>query len=156
MTGNLQNQLLDLIMEMHSLDSDYKLAKHLAVPLQSIRNYRLNKSKMDDTMCLQVAEALKMEPLQVMARVRLDGSENARTRRVWGSYLGRLFLVAVVAQAQPIDSFAQNDGQRTLTNIHYTHYFARFCARLARLIGLYCEQKKRVWQKGKFAPVKVH
>ena len=121
MTGNLQNQLLDLIMEMHSLDSDYKLAKHLAVPLQSIRNYRLNKSKMDDTMCLQVAEALKMEPLQVMARVRLDGSENARTRRVWGSYLGRLFLVAVVAQAQPIDSFAQNDGQRTLTNIHYTH-----------------------------------
>ena len=123
---DLQNQLLDLVMKMHGIESDYGLAKHLGVPVQTIRNYRKNKSFMDDTMCLQVAQELKMEPLQVMARVRCASAKTERIKRVWSSHLGRLLLVFCLASpltgqiAEASQGFAQNRGESSLSNIHYT------------------------------------
>lgn len=125
----LVNQLLDMIMAMKGLESDYALAKHLDVPLQTIRNYRKNKSKPDDTMCLQLAEELQMEPMQVMARIRVEGSDNPRILKVWGNYLGRLLLVAGFGIAVSVgtgaavnQSFAQNQSNHFDHHIHYTHY----------------------------------
>jgi len=134
MVYKTQNALLDLLTEMRGFDSDYQLAKYLQVPLQTIRNYRLSKSKMDETMCLQIANELKMEPLQVMSRVRLDGNQNERIERVWGAYVGRLLLVFAVTFAQVDTSNAQEGSQRTLLNIHYAHKSQTFCAKLRKKI----------------------
>lgn len=118
-----QNQLLDLIMTLRDLGSDYQLAAHLDVPLQTIRNYRKNRSNMDATMCVLIADELKMDPLQVIARIKCEASNDSRITRAWEKHLGRLLLVAAVALA-PVDKpFAQNEGISPVSNIHYAHKF---------------------------------
>lgn len=89
---SLQNQLLDMVATVNHCETDYQLAKHLDIPLQTLRNYRKDKSFMNNTMCLQIAQELHMEPLQVMARIRLESNPSDRVRGLWEKYLGRLSL----------------------------------------------------------------
>lgn len=66
---------LDAVKAAYGLTSDYQLAKKLAVSTSRITNYRTNRSTMDDSLALQIADLLDVEPLLVMASVHAEREE---------------------------------------------------------------------------------
>lgn len=124
---DVTNRLLDRYAEANGLTSDYAIAKALGCANATVRNYRRNITKMDATTATQIAECLRIEPLQVIAAVELERSEKPRTRNVWEKYRGRILLAASIALMPIWGQICANTAQAETTA--YTLY-ARICATL--------------------------
>lgn len=64
-----QSQWIDLYKLHTNLRSDYKLAKHWQVEPSRICQYRANRLRLTLAQCLQIADALGIEPLEVITSV---------------------------------------------------------------------------------------
>lgn len=91
------NELLNKYARRFDLMTDYQIAKELGCSQSTISNYRKHKTKMDPTTCVQIAEALKVDPILVIAKMKLENARTLREKNVWGKYAGRLFLAAIAA-----------------------------------------------------------
>lgn len=94
---NTTQALIDRVKSVRGLPSDYKLAEHLGVTRAAVSNWRKGASQMDDTTALQIAEDLGLDPLEVMARLKLERHHTPRDERVWGKRLGRVLVAAASA-----------------------------------------------------------
>jgi len=65
------------------VESDYALAKRLGVSSQTISSYRTGRSRFDDDMALTVAEALQIDPLQVIASANAERAKTPEQRARW-------------------------------------------------------------------------
>jgi transcriptional regulator with XRE-family HTH domain len=132
------NHLLDRYAEALTLESDYQIAKALGVTRQAVSHWRNEKCTLDDTACLQIAEALKIDPLTIMAKVRESRKQTPREQATWERYRGRVALAVMaaiiaggtdVAEARPQGNSPQNSH---LQAIYYAQIARRWWLRCAR------------------------
>lgn len=79
-------EYLDEIKDRHGLPSDYAIAKKLGLTTQAISRYRHGQSYFDDDACIRVAEALDINPLEVIVSANRERAKNADVRARWESY----------------------------------------------------------------------
>lgn len=77
------NQYLDHVKKRHSLKSDYALSKFLRTSTAAITQYRKKLFVMDDDMALKVAEALELNPLEVIAVANSERAKDEEKRERW-------------------------------------------------------------------------
>lgn len=143
-TGDLfdiTNTLLDRYAQAEGITTDYAIAKSLGCSQSTIHNYRKQKTKMDATTAVQLAERLGLDPLMVIAKVTTERNPNTRVRDVWGKYSGRLLLAAMVALT-PIGDQISAQSKSNDTTI-YTLY-ALICAAIGRLSRLNSTASRRI------------
>lgn len=79
-------EYLDAIKARHGLPSDYAIAKRLGLTTQAISRYRHGLSYFDDDACIRVAEALEINPLEVIVSANIERSKNAQAKAKWEGY----------------------------------------------------------------------
>lgn len=89
-------QLLDRYKAALRLKSDYAVHKLLHVTRTTISRWRHGHS-MDEASAVQIAEALKIPPMAVIAELRLQMDCSPHERAVWERYRARVFVAALVA-----------------------------------------------------------
>lgn len=94
---NTTNALLNRVREVKGLTSDYQLAKLLETTPQNISNWRTERCGMDNTTAMMVAEHLKANPVEILARLQMDKKISKRAEKVWSKYVSRLLLAPVAA-----------------------------------------------------------
>lgn len=128
MAANTTQKVIRKIAKMHDVETDYAIAKLLGCSHVTIGNYRKGKTMMDDTTCLQAANLIRIDPLMLMAKVRLERGVTPRERGVWERYAGRVLLACLILGSYggvtPDTAFAQNPGSISGNNIYYTQCFA--------------------------------
>lgn len=110
---------LDEIKKRNGISSDYKLAQHLNVAKQSISRYRNRKGNTDNYIALKIAEALNINPLEVIATESKKRAKSEEERKAWERILstqnrptsnaksgggGGVLLSQENAQSSPVDS----------------------------------------------------
>jgi hypothetical protein len=114
-TGNL----LDLLKQRYSLETDYQLYKLLDVRPQTIYRYRSHRGTFDDDVALRVAGLLGIDPKAMLACVARDRSRNADARNWWNQIAKHLAVgVAAVALA-PLVLGAPEAAAAALRNGNY-------------------------------------
>jgi len=81
--------LLDRLKAAYNLPSDYATAKKIGVTRQAISNYRTNGTTLDDSVAVEVAELLELEPFKVLAYMNLERAQRANNKKLihlWQSY----------------------------------------------------------------------
>jgi len=130
------NELLDKYARKFNLETDYQIAKHLGCTTGTISNYRSRKTKMDPTTCVQIAEAIRIDPMLVIGKIKMESNPTKREDRVWGKYAGRAFLLAAALSAF-LTTYDSANAQKPHVvedhHIHYAHLFAQICARFRRI-----------------------
>ena len=125
MEPNTTQKVIRKIAKMHDVETDYAIAKLLGCSHVTIGNYRKGKTMMDDTTCLQAANLIRIDPLMLMAKVRLERGVTPRERGVWERYAGRVLLACLILGSYggltPDTAFAQNQATTSGNNIYYTH-----------------------------------
>lgn len=76
-------EYLAALKKQYNIQSDYALAKLLAVPRGNISNYQLGKSNFEDDMCIKVAGLLRLDPVKVIADVHADRAKKDSERQFW-------------------------------------------------------------------------
>lgn len=74
---------LDAVKKKHGLRSDYQLGKFLGWGHSRISNYRAGKTQFDETACLEIAEALEVNPLTVMADINAERAKDSAVKTFW-------------------------------------------------------------------------
>jgi len=132
------NELLDKYARKFNLETDYQIAKHLGCTTGTISNYRSRKTKMDPTTCVQIAEAIRIDPMLVIAKIKMESNPTRRENSVWGKYAGRAFFLAAAVSAllTTYDSAnAQKPHMVDDHHIHYAHLFAQIRSKIASYIS---------------------
>jgi len=102
---NISAKYLDFLQEKTETGSDYAVSKLLGVSANRISNYRCGRSKFDDEMAVRVANALDIEPMEVIAAIKLEyckEKEDAKMAGFWAETLKKTgrnlssFLLAMV------------------------------------------------------------
>ena len=123
------NEFLDAVRERYGLLSDYRLAQFLKLGQTTISSYRTERSRLHDTVCVDVARALNIDPRYVLATIAAERSPVPEIAGYWRSVArviksGAPLLLLVAVQ------FAigfNDDGIASaapLQAIHYTHWLA--------------------------------
>ncbi len=100
-------ELLDLLKLRHRLNSDYQLAKLLAIPTSQMSHYRAGRRAFDDAMALRVAQLLGVEAglvltwLHAERAARLGQPEVVRALERFARKAAACVLVAVGASGAP-------------------------------------------------------
>lgn len=140
------NQLLDRYAEAKGLNSDYKIAKALGITRQAVSNWRNEKNHLDDTACLQIAEALNIDPLTIMAKVRETRKQSPREQATWERYRGRIALAvmaAIIAGGTDVAESSEQ-GQRSQFKVLQPIYYAQFAWRWWLRCARHLQQRLRV------------
>lgn len=80
--------------------SDYRLAKVLQVPPNTVGNYTKRGRTMDDAIAAKVAELLELDPAYVVACCHAERSTDVETTRIWeriAAQFAACFVLAAVA-----------------------------------------------------------
>lgn len=93
------NELLDAAKSKTGAASDYKLAQVLDLPTQRISDYRAGSRTPDAYGCARIAEALGLDPLEVIARVEAEAAKSERARSYWRSFTGGVRRTMIVGGA---------------------------------------------------------
>lgn len=126
--------LLDRLKVAKALRSDYAAAKFLGVTATTVYAWRRGERTMDETTALQIADALGLDPIAVMAEVRQDRPQTARERKVWERHRPRISLAVVAALAvsgwmmfsEPAKaSTSQNAEKSTVYNLYIMRNYIR-------------------------------
>lgn len=100
---NYTTELIDQYKARLKIPSDYAAAKALGVSQSAMSNYRNSVSHADDRVCIVLAEALDLDPLQTIARVNVDRSRTEKDKAFWRKYSSAaavlLSIISVVYNA---------------------------------------------------------
>lgn len=77
------NQYLDEIKIKHDLKSDFALSKMLKVVPSAMANYRKGYIRFGDDTAIRVAEALEIDPAEVMATMNAERTKSPNARETW-------------------------------------------------------------------------
>lgn len=79
------NDLLDAAGSSTDSATDYQLAQALEIPTQRISDYRLGRRIPDTYACTRLAQALKRDPLEIIAMIESNNAKNETQRAFWRS-----------------------------------------------------------------------
>ena len=85
-------EFLDAVKEKLGITSDYALAKQLGFPLSTMSNYRTGRRIIDDDAALEVAMALEVNPLQVIAAANIERAKTPEQRARWSGVVEKFSL----------------------------------------------------------------
>jgi len=80
---NMTTDLLDEVLKLKGLGSDYALAKLLNVRTQTISSYRTGRTQMSDEMALRAARVLGRAPAPVFAQLAAERAKHPEVAKVW-------------------------------------------------------------------------
>src|SRR3569832_673008 len=80
---NTTREYLIEVKKKNNLSSDYALAKLLGTTRSAISFYMKGERIMDDTTCLKVAEALNLNPLEIIARANAERARTDEEAKQW-------------------------------------------------------------------------
>lgn len=122
---------LNAVKAAKNLTSDYQLAKFLGLTQSSISLSMSGRTYLGDESAIKVAEALKIDPAQVIASVHYERAKKEEEKAVWRGILERLGGVAAalfigVALFQFVPETSTDHtiflaGLLGSGNIHYTN-----------------------------------
>ncbi|WP_416308549.1 XRE family transcriptional regulator [Neptunicella sp. SCSIO 80796] len=81
--------LLDKLKAAYNLPSDYAIAKKLGVKPSCVSRYRNHGGTFDDSIALEVAELLELNPLSVVASMHAERAERSHDNNAfsfWREY----------------------------------------------------------------------
>ena len=90
------SEYLDKAKIALAIKSDYGLGKALKISNQRIADYYKSKAWPDAYACVQIALALKLDPLEVLADIESQSAKNEERRKFWEDFIGRTKRVAAV------------------------------------------------------------
>lgn len=91
---------LDALRVHFKATSDYQLTKHIkGLSRARISSYRTDRTKFDDYMCMQTAEILGLDPLEVIANIQAERESRPHVRQYWIQLAHRLGKAAAVISA---------------------------------------------------------
>lgn len=85
---------IDRVRSAKGLPSDYAAAKEIGLTRQAISKYRSRESTLDESICLNVAHTLGIDPALVLADQAMERAKDAEARSAWSAVLDRLGGVA--------------------------------------------------------------
>jgi len=77
------SKVLDDAKAELGIDSDYKLAKYLEISNGYIAEWRRGKRIPDAYACMRLADALKIDPIQLLAQIEAETEKNEARRNYW-------------------------------------------------------------------------
>jgi len=80
---NTTTDLMDEIKEIKGLQSDYALAKLLAVRPQTINSYRTGRTQMSDEMALKATRVLGRRLAPVLAQLAVERAVDPEVKKAW-------------------------------------------------------------------------
>jgi hypothetical protein len=80
-------EYLDATKKKLGIDSDYALAKALAIRASTISGYRAGRSRMDDDIAVRVADILKVERPKVLIDCMIERSKEPEIKAAWMSMM---------------------------------------------------------------------
>lgn len=89
-------EYLDAAREALAMTSDYQLARYLQTPPQRISAYRKGKEWPDNYIVMQLAMALKLDPVSVLADLESQHEHHPVKKAFWQSFCSRACILAVV------------------------------------------------------------
>lgn len=92
-------EFLDQVRQVHSIPSDYALAKWLDLTPQQISKYRSKKDHMGDETAARVASLLGMDAGFVVASIHAERARTDAGRALWQGIAARLERAGVAAVA---------------------------------------------------------
>lgn len=90
------SEYLDKCKIALKITSDYGLAKALKIKNQRIADYYKGTRWPDAYACAQIALALKLDPLEVLADVESQSAKTEERREFWRGFIGRTKKAAAV------------------------------------------------------------
>lgn len=88
------NELLDAVKQAYNLPSDYALAKKLKIRASAISGYRHGRSSLAESIAMNVAELLELDPGYVLASMEAERTHSAAARAAWERAAARLAALA--------------------------------------------------------------
>jgi len=137
---NISAKYLDFLQEKTETGSDYAVSKLLGVSANRISNYRCGRSKFDDEMAVRVANALDIEPMEVIAAIKLEyckEKEDAKMAGFWADTLKKTsatLSAAFLTIAMTIPNQAEANSFN-ITNV-MTSFFDLTIYTLCRFLNL--------------------
>ena len=89
-------QLLNAVKERHQVTSDYRLAQLLGCMPSAVYGYRAGRSRLDESMCLKVAELLQESPGAILAEVAAERAKRPDIKKAWQRAAAALATAATV------------------------------------------------------------
>lgn len=117
------SKVLDDAKAELGIDTDYKLAKYLELSNGYIAEWRRGKRVPDAYACMRLADALKIDPIQLLAQIEAETEKNEARRNYWralsqkvGAGVTVCFLALVGAEinANAVPARAEDAKTRTI------------------------------------------
>jgi len=115
------SKVLDDAKAELGIDSDYKLAKYLEISNGYIAEWRRGKRIPDAYACMRLADALKIDPIQLLAQIEAETEKNEARRNYWralsqkvGAGVTVCFLALVGAGINAVPAHAEGAKTRTI------------------------------------------
>lgn len=90
------NELLNAVKAKHQISSDYRLAQVLQCQKSAISGYRAGRSRLDEAMCLKVAELLQEPAGAILAEVAAERAKRPDIKKAWQKAAAALATAATV------------------------------------------------------------
>ncbi|EHX2565827.1 helix-turn-helix transcriptional regulator [Escherichia coli] len=74
---------IDELKERLKLQSDYATAQYLGIPRQSMTKIRNNTALIGHDKCLKIANALKIDPVEIIATVNAQKEKDKDLKAMW-------------------------------------------------------------------------
>lgn len=91
-------EMLDAAKKMHSIRSDYELARTLDCSTAQISQYRTKKRTMDDYTAARIAELLGIDEMLVIAQANAEREKDEAKREFWKNKAAAFFEHATGAR----------------------------------------------------------
>lgn len=85
---------LDDAKKALNIDSDYAMAKWLGCSRMAVSHYRSGKRTIDDYAAVKIAEALHIEPMEIIATANMEREKTDDRKAYWENFYKRLGGVA--------------------------------------------------------------
>jgi transcriptional regulator with XRE-family HTH domain len=102
------------------IESDYALAKWLGVTKQAASNWRTGKNIIDDYTAAKIADALNLDPLEVIAVANMERANEEERREYWRKIFRRCAAACVLFFLSIPAPYAED--WKTVQNEHVIHY----------------------------------
>lgn len=90
------NELLNAVKARHQVGSDYRLSQLLECRPSAISGYRAGRSRLDESMCLKVAELLQEPAGAILAEVAAERAKRPDIKKAWQKAAAALATAATV------------------------------------------------------------
>jgi len=137
---NVSAKYLDLLQENTETGTDYAVGKLLNESRSRLSSYRTGKTKFNEEMCFKVANALDIEPMEVIAAIKLEQckeKEDAEMAGFWADTLKKTsatLSAAFLTIAMTIPNQAEANSFN-ITNV-MTSFFDLTIYTLCRFLNL--------------------